>query len=244
MREREFLQSQHFGCLLDGGVSNQSIPIVLPVHTVDKERLESCAAFTLTYQAQPVAILRTPEFYKHQKEERCCRQFGTYNPNHPYVKASGSYCVYDDNDNNISSSSSSSVSNRGNSVWLIRWCPPWWMVIVLSSWPLSLAGFWFLCDHEYFQHKVRSRPQKFRLQFLSMLRTKCTITVEVKTYCRTVERVGLAVVKAHVNSIINSFSIWNKSKEPVQSGHWHASQITIPCSIYEQWTTSSSSLVY
>jgi len=87
MREREFLQSQHFGCLLDGGVSNQSIPVVLPVHTVDKERLESCAAFTLTYQARPVAILRTPEFYEHRKEERCCRQFGTYNPNHPYVKA-------------------------------------------------------------------------------------------------------------------------------------------------------------
>ena len=87
MREREFLQSQHFGCLLDGGVSNQSIPIVLPVHTVDKERLESCAAFTLTYHAQPVAILRTPEFYEHRKEERCCRQFGTYNANHPYVKA-------------------------------------------------------------------------------------------------------------------------------------------------------------
>lgn len=86
MREREFLQSQHFGCLLDGGVSNQSIPIVLPVHMVDKERLESCAAFTLTYHGRPVAILRTPEFYEHRKEERCCRQFGTCNPNHPYVK--------------------------------------------------------------------------------------------------------------------------------------------------------------
>jgi 3'-phosphoadenosine 5'-phosphosulfate synthase len=86
MREREFLQSQHFGCLLDGGVTNQSIPIVLPVHTVDKERLESCAAFSLTYQGRLVAILRTPEFYEHRKEERCCRQFGTCNQGHPYVK--------------------------------------------------------------------------------------------------------------------------------------------------------------
>jgi 3'-phosphoadenosine 5'-phosphosulfate synthase len=86
MREREFLQSQHFGCLLDEGVSNQSIPIVLPVHTVDKQRLESCAAFALKYQERLIAILRTPEFYEHRKEERCCRQFGTCNTGHPYVK--------------------------------------------------------------------------------------------------------------------------------------------------------------
>ena len=36
MREREYLQCQHFGCLLDGGVTNQSIPVVLPVKTEDK----------------------------------------------------------------------------------------------------------------------------------------------------------------------------------------------------------------
>jgi len=86
MREREFLQSQHFGCLLDGGVTNQSIPIVLPVQTADKERLESYSAFALTYQGRNVAILRTPEFYEHRKEERCSRQFGTTNQGHPYVK--------------------------------------------------------------------------------------------------------------------------------------------------------------
>ncbi|XP_067673671.1 bifunctional 3'-phosphoadenosine 5'-phosphosulfate synthase-like isoform X2 [Haliotis asinina] len=86
MREREFLQSQHFGCLLDGGLSNQSIPIVLPVQTEDKERLEGNAAFTLKYEGKAVAILRDPEFYKHNKEERCSRQFGTSNPGHPYIK--------------------------------------------------------------------------------------------------------------------------------------------------------------
>jgi len=94
--------------LLDGGVSNQSIPIVLPVHTVDKERLESCAAFTLTYQARPVAILRTPEFYEHRKEERCCRQFGTYNANHPYVKACRTVTVY------ILAAAADSVSSNNN----------------------------------------------------------------------------------------------------------------------------------
>lgn len=86
MREREFLQSQHFGCLLDGGVTNQSIPIVLPVATSDKERLDGSSAFALQYRGKVVAILRTPEFYDHRKEERCSRQFGTSNKGHPYVQ--------------------------------------------------------------------------------------------------------------------------------------------------------------
>ncbi len=50
MREREFLQCQHFGCTLDEGTVNQSIPIVLPVKSVDKERLEKETAMTLTYE--------------------------------------------------------------------------------------------------------------------------------------------------------------------------------------------------
>lgn len=49
MREREFLQCQHFGCLQDGCVSNQSIPIVLPVTTQDKERLAEATAIALVY---------------------------------------------------------------------------------------------------------------------------------------------------------------------------------------------------
>ncbi|NP_001118238.1 bifunctional 3'-phosphoadenosine 5'-phosphosulfate synthase-like isoform X2 [Strongylocentrotus purpuratus] len=86
MREREFLQCQHFNCLLDGGAINQSVPIVLPVETEDKERLEKLEAFTLKYEGRCIAILRTPEFYLHRKEERCCRQWGTSHPDHPYIK--------------------------------------------------------------------------------------------------------------------------------------------------------------
>ncbi|XP_050393584.1 bifunctional 3'-phosphoadenosine 5'-phosphosulfate synthase isoform X2 [Patella vulgata] len=86
MREKEYLQSQHFGCLLDGGVTNQSVPIVLPVCCEDKEKLEGCQAFALRYEGKRIAVLRNPDFYKHNKEERCCRQFGTSNGNHPYVK--------------------------------------------------------------------------------------------------------------------------------------------------------------
>ncbi|KAF4106706.1 bifunctional 3'-phosphoadenosine 5'-phosphosulfate synthase 2b [Onychostoma macrolepis] len=86
MREREFLQVLHFGTLLDGGVINMSVPIVLPVSKDDKERLDSCAAFTLELKGQKVAIMRNPEFYEHRKEERCARQWGTTCPQHPYIK--------------------------------------------------------------------------------------------------------------------------------------------------------------
>lgn len=86
MRESEYLQSQHFGCHLEGGVTNQSIPIVLPVTTQDKERLEDAESIALRWNGKVYAILRQPEFFPHRKEERCSRQFGTSTPGHPYIK--------------------------------------------------------------------------------------------------------------------------------------------------------------
>ena len=86
MREKQFLQSQHFNCLLETEVTNQSVPIVLPVHTQDKLRMEGSSAIALRYKGLVKAVLRKPEFYEHRKEERCARQFGTTNPNHPYIK--------------------------------------------------------------------------------------------------------------------------------------------------------------
>ena len=86
MREKEYLQCQHFGCLLDSGITNQSVPIVLPVKTADKERLESCDSIALSYDNKRIAILRKPEFFEHRKEERCSRQFGTNDTGHPYIK--------------------------------------------------------------------------------------------------------------------------------------------------------------
>ncbi|KAF4522956.1 hypothetical protein B566_EDAN009546 [Ephemera danica] len=88
MTEDQYLQCQHFGCLLgeDGHTTNQSIPIVLPVSTADKEKLDGVSAMTLSYNGTPVAILRRPQFYGHRKEERVSRQFGMSNPGHPYIK--------------------------------------------------------------------------------------------------------------------------------------------------------------
>ena len=86
MREREFLQCQHFSCLLDSGLTNMSVPVVLAVTTQDKERLEEAEQFSLRYDGQLRATLHQPEFYPHRKEERCARQFGLTNPGHPAVK--------------------------------------------------------------------------------------------------------------------------------------------------------------
>lgn len=71
------------------GVINMSIPIVLPVSTDDKTRLEGYSEFVLTHEGQRVAILRDPEFYEHRKEERCSHVWGTTCAKHPYIKVSG-----------------------------------------------------------------------------------------------------------------------------------------------------------
>lgn len=87
MREREYLQVLHFNCIQEGGVSNQSVPIVLAVGDADRQRLgDDCAALTLRHRGRPVAVLRAPEFYVHRKEERCARQFGTTHGDHPYIR--------------------------------------------------------------------------------------------------------------------------------------------------------------
>lgn len=89
MREKEYLQVLHFNCIVnDQEVTrdNMSVPIVLSATEADKKRLEGYTSITLTYKNEPIAIMRKPEFYFQRKEERCCRQFGTSNPNHPYIK--------------------------------------------------------------------------------------------------------------------------------------------------------------
>ncbi|XP_059052369.1 bifunctional 3'-phosphoadenosine 5'-phosphosulfate synthase [Achroia grisella] len=88
MREHEYLQALHSNCLTlaDGSSVNQSVPVVLPVDTATKDRLAGATAITLRHAGRSVAILRSPEFYPHRKQERCCRQFGIYHTGHPYIK--------------------------------------------------------------------------------------------------------------------------------------------------------------
>lgn len=89
MREKEYIQTLHFNCIFNEDETvreNQSVPIVLSLSEDDKNRLTDASSITLTYKNKPVAILRRPEYYFQRKEERCCRQFGTNNVNHPYIK--------------------------------------------------------------------------------------------------------------------------------------------------------------
>ncbi|KAL0203113.1 hypothetical protein M9458_001131, partial [Cirrhinus mrigala] len=60
------------------GVINLSVPVVLPVSSADKERLDGNTAFALAYGGR--------RFYEHRKEERCARQWGTTCKDHPYIK--------------------------------------------------------------------------------------------------------------------------------------------------------------
>ncbi|XP_053839524.1 bifunctional 3'-phosphoadenosine 5'-phosphosulfate synthase 2 [Vidua macroura] len=86
MREAEYLQVLHFGTLLNDGVVNLSIPIVLPLSAEDKQRLEGSAALALSFQGRRLAVLRGPEFFAHRKEERCARVWGTTCPRHPHIQ--------------------------------------------------------------------------------------------------------------------------------------------------------------
>lgn len=44
------------------------------------------SSVALHYNDKVVAILRNPEIYYQRKEERCSRQFGTNNADHPYIR--------------------------------------------------------------------------------------------------------------------------------------------------------------
>ncbi|KAF7112866.1 hypothetical protein RHSIM_RhsimUnG0184400 [Rhododendron simsii] len=89
MRESEFLQTLHFNSLRveDGAVVNMSVPIVLAVDDEQKGRIgESTRVALVDDGGDPVAILSNIEIYKHNKEERIARTWGTTAPGLPYVE--------------------------------------------------------------------------------------------------------------------------------------------------------------
>lgn len=52
----------------------------------DKNRLQDSSSIVLSYQGKKYAILQNIEFFKHRKEERCAKTFGTTNIDHPTIK--------------------------------------------------------------------------------------------------------------------------------------------------------------
>ncbi|KAG6529875.1 hypothetical protein ZIOFF_012090 [Zingiber officinale] len=106
MREAEFLQTLHFNCLRlgDGSVVNMSVPIVLAIDDAQKRAIGDRRRVALVdARDRPVAILSdlhhfgilgpyffvfsfSIEIYKHNKEERIARTWGTTAPGLPYVQ--------------------------------------------------------------------------------------------------------------------------------------------------------------
>ncbi|XP_051127749.1 ATP sulfurylase 1, chloroplastic-like [Andrographis paniculata] len=89
MRESEFLQTLHFNSIRldDGSRVNMSVPIVLAVDDADKDRIGSSSGVALVDEEDElVAVLNDIEIYKHNKEERIARTWGTTAPGLPYVE--------------------------------------------------------------------------------------------------------------------------------------------------------------
>ncbi|KAI3467653.1 hypothetical protein Pfo_024316 [Paulownia fortunei] len=89
MREDEYLQSLHFNCLRmkDGSLVNMSLPIVLAIDDEDKEKIGGSSSVALVGpDGDLVGILSSIEIYKHNKEERIARTWGTTAPGLPYVE--------------------------------------------------------------------------------------------------------------------------------------------------------------
>ncbi|GLT92023.1 hypothetical protein SLE2022_098820 [Rubroshorea leprosula] len=89
MREDEYLQSLHFNFLRmkDGSIVNMSLPIVLAIDDTTKERIGSSSNVGLVGPSGDlIGFLRSIEIYKHNKEERIARTWGTTAPGLPYVE--------------------------------------------------------------------------------------------------------------------------------------------------------------
>ncbi|KAK9664301.1 hypothetical protein RND81_14G032000 [Saponaria officinalis] len=90
MRQTEFLQTLHFNSLRldDGNVVNMSVPIVLAIHDFVKNRIGESSRVALIHpnSDEPVAILNDIEIYKHNKEERIARTWGTTARGLPYAE--------------------------------------------------------------------------------------------------------------------------------------------------------------
>ncbi|KAK9136446.1 hypothetical protein Syun_015776 [Stephania yunnanensis] len=94
MRESEYLQCLHFNFLRlsNGSIVNMSLPIVLAINDADKAAVGSSLNVALIAPRRDdgsdsiVAILRSVEIYKHNKEERIARTWGTTAPGLPYVE--------------------------------------------------------------------------------------------------------------------------------------------------------------
>jgi 3'-phosphoadenosine 5'-phosphosulfate synthase len=87
MKEDEYLSCTHYGFIVKNGQKyNQTVPIVLSISENKKRELERESEILLVYKGKKIAIISELEIYKHRKEERCSRIWGTNNDEHPHIK--------------------------------------------------------------------------------------------------------------------------------------------------------------
>lgn len=89
MREDEYLQSLHFNCVrtMEGSLVNMSLPIVLAIDDEVKAQIGgSTSVALLAPDGHSLGILSSIEIYKHNKEERIARTWGSTAPGLPYVE--------------------------------------------------------------------------------------------------------------------------------------------------------------
>ncbi|KAL3649849.1 AP-2 complex subunit sigma [Castilleja foliolosa] len=89
MREDEYLQSLHFNCvrMKDGSLVNMSLPVVLAIDDAVKEGIGGSSSVALVGpDGDLVGTLSSIEIYRHNKEERIARTWGTTAPGLPYVE--------------------------------------------------------------------------------------------------------------------------------------------------------------
>mmetsp|Transcript_19106 Transcript_19106/g.43910 ORF Transcript_19106/g.43910 Transcript_19106/m.43910 type:complete len:409 (+) Transcript_19106:62-1288(+) len=87
MTEQQYLQSLHFEHIFEGEKPvSMAVPIVLPLSTEAKGKLEKESEITLVYNGVDLAILSSPEFFEHNKEERSGRTFGITHEKHPHIE--------------------------------------------------------------------------------------------------------------------------------------------------------------
>jgi len=97
MNEMQYLQCLHYEHFLDDGkLTSMSVPIVLPVTAEDKNRLKDQSDVVLRCEGKNVALVRSPSFFEHRKEERAGMTFGITHPEHPYIQminSGGDFCM-------------------------------------------------------------------------------------------------------------------------------------------------------
>lgn len=97
MTEDQYLQSLHYEHILqEGRWIPMPVPIVKALTSEEKAAVQGSGDISLTYKGEAVAVLESPEFFEHRKEERAGRTFGLTHPGHPYIKliqAAGDWLV-------------------------------------------------------------------------------------------------------------------------------------------------------